>query len=177
MNKIRIAEFSQTKDYFYARGSAASVYYEDLGLQKFDRHFLFVAPDYFVIWDELEASQPREYKFLLNADLEIKLPNQETAELINQTVGLRAIRIAPKTAKSMVAPQMLLARGRPGSIEDGKIEQRGVQLQTATEKTAKLDFIHFLQPFVTADKTAAPQISQTSNGLKIVWANGGEDLI
>ena len=177
LNQIKIAEFSQTKDYFYARGVAASVYYQDLGLQKFDRHFLFVAPDYFVVWDELAASQPREFKFLLNADLEIKLPNQETAELINKNAGLRVIRVAPSAAKSTVAPQLLLARGRPGSIEDGESEQRGVQLQTVAEKTTKLDFIHFLQPFSVANKIVAPQISQTADGLKIIWANGGEDLI
>ncbi len=43
LDKIRIAEISGTNDYFYIRGEAASAYYDDLKLKKFDRNFLYVA--------------------------------------------------------------------------------------------------------------------------------------
>ena len=74
LDKIRIADVSLTKDYFYMRGEAASAYYDDLKLKKFDRHFLYVNEgNYFIVWDELEADKPAEFTFLLNADREIKL--------------------------------------------------------------------------------------------------------
>lgn len=177
LDKIRIAEISGSKDYFYARGEAANGYYADLGLKKFDRHFLYVAPNYFVVWDELETEKTADFTFLLNADREIKL-NGKVADLINETATLRVVRIAPAEAKSSVVPQMIQARGLPGSVDKGDSEQRGVQLQTvSSEKQKKFEFLHFLQLVSTGDKTPAPKIERTANGLKIIWANGNEDSI
>ena len=177
LDKIRIAETVGNKDYFYARGEAASGYYTDLGLKKFDRHFLYIAPDYFVVWDELETEKPSEFSFLLNADREIKL-NGSTADLINETAALRVIRVAPNAANSKVLPQTIQARGLPGSVDRGDAEQRGVQLQTVSiNRETKFEFLHFLQPILTSDKTPAPKVEKTANGLKITWANGDEDSL
>jgi hypothetical protein len=177
LDKIRIAETFGNKDYFYARGEAASGYYEDLGLKKFNRHFLYVAPDYFVVWDELETEKPSEFSFLLNADREISLSGN-TADLTNEPAALRVIRVTPNAAKSTVVPQMIQARGLPGSVDKGNAEQRGVQLQTVSiNKENKFEFLHVLQPILISDKKSAPKIERTTNGLKIVWANGDEDSI
>lgn len=176
LDKIRIAEVVGNKEYFYVRGEAASGYYGDLGLKKFDRHFLYVS-DYFIVWDELETEKPSDFTFMLNADREIKL-NGNTADLINQDVTLRVVRVTPNVANSKVVPQLIQARGLPGSVDKGDSEQRGVQLQTTfAEKQTKFEFLHFLQPILTADKTSAPKIEQTEKGLKITWANGDSDEI
>lgn len=177
LDKIQIAEVWATRDYFYVRGEAASGYYTDLGLKKFDRHFLYVAPDYFIVWDELETEKPSEFSFLINTDREIKL-NGGSADLINQDAGLRVVRIAPNDAVSKVVPQMIQARGLPGSVDKGIAEQRGLQLQitTATKQT-KLDFLHFLQPFSVSQKSDTPKVSRVDNNLIIVWTNGDEDFI
>ncbi len=179
LDKIRIAEVWGNSDYFYARGEAASGYYADLGVKKFDRHFLYVAPDYFVVWDELETEKPREFSFLLNADGEIKLDG-DIAKLINQDSVLRVVRVLPETAKSEVVPQMILARGLPGSVEKGESEQRGVQLITKTkEKSNAAEFLHFLQPNLISDKTPVPKISalKDAKGLEINWANGTREFV
>ncbi len=66
LDKIRIADIFLAKDYFYMRGEAASAYYDDLKLKKFDRHFLYVnAGNYFIVWDELETDKPSEFTFLV----------------------------------------------------------------------------------------------------------------
>lgn len=178
LDKIRIADISAAKDYFYIHGEAASGYYDDLKLKRFDRHFLYVYDgNYFVVWDELEADKPAEFTFLLNADKEIKLDGNQ-ANLINGNAALRVVRIAPNQANSKVAAQMVQARGLPGSVSEGDTEQRGVQLRTTSaEKVKKFEFLHFLQPIPANDKTPAPKFEKTANGLKIMWANGVEDLI
>ncbi len=178
LDKIRIAEVSLTKDYFYIRGEAASAYYDDLKLKKFDRHFLYVnAGNYFLVWDELETEKPSEFTFLLNADKEIELNGNE-ANLTNENAALRVIRISPEQANSKVVPQMVQARGLPGSVSQGEAEQRGVQLQTVSaEKQKKFEFLHFLQPVLANEKTSAPKFERTASGLKIIWANGSEDVI
>jgi hypothetical protein len=176
LDKIRIAEVLGNKDYFYVRGEAASGYYGDLGLKRFDRHFLSI-PGYFVVWDELESEKPADFTFLLNGDRTIEL-NGRAAHLVNEHATLRVIRIVPNEADSKVVPQMIQARGLPGSVDKGGSEQRGVQLQTiSARKETKFEFLHFLQPVLTEDKTPAPKIEATTNGLKIQWANGDEDAI
>lgn len=177
LDKVRIAETFGNERFFYARGEAASGYYEDLGVQKFDRHFLYIAPSYFIVWDELETEKASEFSFLLNADKEINI-NGNQADLVNEDAALRVIRVAPIEANSSFVPQMIQARGLPGSVSKGDSEQRGVQLQTvSTEKQTKFEFLHFLQPIKVSEKTPAPKLEKTTKGLKVVWANGDEDLI
>jgi hypothetical protein len=160
------------------RGEAASGYYDDLKLKKFDRHFLYVnSGNYFIVWDELESDKSSEFTFLLNADKEITLNGNE-ANLVNDDAALRVIRISPDKADSKVVPQMTQARGLPGSVSEGESEQRGVQLQTTSaDKDKKFEFLHFLQPIMVNDKTPAPKFEKTASGLKVIWANGNIDLI
>ena len=178
LNNIRIVSVSLTKEYFYIHGEASSGYYDDLKLKKFDRHFLYVYDgNYFVVWDELEADKPSEFTFMLNADREIKLDGNQ-ANLINENVALRVIRIAPNEADSKVVEQIVQARGLPGSVSEGDAEQRGVQLQTTSAEKAKtFKFLHFLQPIPANTTTPAPKFEKTANGLKIMWSNGVVDLI
>lgn len=180
LDKIRIADVWAAPDYFYARGEAASGYYEDLNLRKFDRHFLYIAPEYFVVWDELETEKPSDFTFLLNADREISLNGAE-ADLINQDAALRVARVLPAQANSEVVPQMVQARGLPGSVDKGIAEQRGVQLKTTSaEKQKVFDFIHFLQPFLTASRENLPQVSALAGAekaLKINWNNGDTEFV
>lgn len=177
LDKVRIAETFGNEQFFYARGEAASGYYEDLGLKKFDRHFLYVASGYFIVWDELETEKPSEFTFLLNADKEINLSGNQ-ADLVNENSALRVIRVAPNEAKSSVVQQNIQARGLPGSVSKGDSEQRGVQLRTISAgKQTKFEFLHFLQPILVNDKTTAPKLEKTTQGLKITWANGDEDFI
>ena len=180
LDKIRIADHWGNAGYFYARGEAASGYYPDLGLKKFERNFLYVAPDYFVVWDELETEKPAKFTFLLNADRKIKL-NGNSADLINENAALRVTRLEPADAKSDVVRQMIQARGLPGSVDKGDTEQRGVQLQTTTvTPTEKLEFVHFLKPYPTAETNTLPKVSladEDSNQINIQWPNGARDLI
>lgn len=180
LDRLRIAETFGNADYFYARGEAASGYYADLGVKKFDRHFLYAAPDYFVVWDEIETEKPADFTFLLNADREIKLNGNE-AELINTDTALRVVRIAPNDAKTTVVPQMIQARGLPGSVAKGDTEQRGVQLQTVSaQKATSFEFLHFLQPFLLTEAKNLPAISALADGaqgLQIKWLNGDRELV
>ncbi len=180
LDQIRIAEIWGTNDYFYVRGEAASAYYDELGLKKFNRNFLYVAPDYFIVWDQLETGKPADFSFLLNADRDIKINGNE-ADLINENAALRVVRIAPNEADSKVVPQMIQARGLPGSVDKGDTEQRGVQLQTVSaQKQTNFEFLHFLQPFAIAEQAGLPKVSaraDNAKGLRIDWQNGATEYV
>ncbi len=179
LDKIRIAEVWATPDYFFARGEAAEAYYSDLNVKKFDRNFLYVAPDYFVVWDEISTNEPRGFSWHLNADSEIKNNTQNVFELINKGASLRVTNLLPVNAKSEIVPQMIMARGRPGSVEKGKEEQRGVQLVTrSVDKAKEFEFLHFLQPVISS--SSIPQVSllnEKARGLQIIWASGDREFV
>jgi len=50
--------------YDYVKGSAAGAYI-DRKLNKFDRHIVYVKPDYFVIYDDLQADAPRQFDWAM----------------------------------------------------------------------------------------------------------------
>ncbi|WP_157213474.1 heparinase II/III domain-containing protein [Paenibacillus senegalensis] len=53
-----------SETYDYVTGSAADAYGSP-NLTKFDRHIVFIKPDYYVIFDDLEADTPRQFDWIL----------------------------------------------------------------------------------------------------------------
>lgn len=177
LDQIRLAEVDAAPDHFYARGEAFSGYYSDLGVRKFDRHFMFLPPGYFVVWDELETDNLSTFTFLLNADREIKL-GDSFADLINSETTLRVFHVAPEKAKPEVADQMVQARGLPGSVDKGDLEKRGMQLrETAEGKYKSVEFIHVLFPFKTSEPGSVPVVSLAGRELKIKFPNGDSSTV
>ncbi len=178
LDRIRISDRMLAPDHFYVRGEAAAAYFPELGLERFTRHFLFVAPDYFLIWDELEAKEAREFSWLLNADRKIEQLAPTRFLLVNEPAALLVERLAPASALVKIEPQAVIGQGKPGSVDQGEPDVRGVQLIERTEeKVRRTEFLHFLQPTLTAD-TARPRVTALggttggARGVRIEWSNG-----
>src|SRR5205085_784729 len=152
----------------------------------FTRHFLYVAPDYFLVWDELSAIEPRQFSWLLNAERAINeraagdylLPNGEAALIVE--------RIMPANVSARVEPQMVTTQGRPGEVEKGEQEQRGFQLIERTEGEMKsAEFMHFIRAansvlVGTAAHSGVPQIEALkgdARGVQINWGHGDTEWI
>ncbi|MGB4987996.1 MAG: DUF4962 domain-containing protein [Pyrinomonadaceae bacterium] len=179
LDRIRIAEYSAGTDYFYARGEAAAGYYADLKLKKFDRHFLYVPPGYFVVWDELRADDPSIFTFLLNADRAIKMSDART-DLVNGDSSLRVFSVLPIGTKVEAVPQEVQARGLPGSVDKGDRETRGMQLRVASDgRSGSIDFVHVLFPYKTADSAAPPMVTrgESRKEFSVTFPNGRLDSI
>lgn len=177
LDRLRLAEVDSAAGYFYARGEASAGYYTDLGIQKFDRHFLYVQPGYFVIWDELATEKPSTFTFLLNADREITRDDL-TANLINGNAGMQVVRVAPDAASVEIVDQTVQARGLPGSVDKGDAETRGRQLRVTSEgKHAAFDFLHVLTPYATGNAASLPKINKIEKGLEVQFADGRKDTI
>ncbi|HQU93460.1 MAG TPA: DUF4962 domain-containing protein [Pyrinomonadaceae bacterium] len=177
LDKIRLAEGDAGSGYLYARGEAASGYYADLGIQKFDRHFIYVEPGYFVIWDELQTAKPSTFTFLLNADREI-VGKDSKFELINGDARLLVERLDPVAASTEIVDQKVQARGLPGSVDKGDSEIRGRQLRVTT-KTEAMDggFLHVLIPTKAGVVSPVASVSGIDGGLLVTLANGRTDTI
>lgn len=181
LNKLRLADLWSTPEFFYARGLAAPAYFSDLNLERFDRHFLYIAPDYFVIWDELAANVPRVYTWLLNAEGNIVTQTSSSFELPNGEAALFAQRLLPNAATDKVEPLMVTTQGRPGEVEKGEQEQRGVQLvESSAEASRQGEFLHFMLPTGNSLKGERPRVSAlqgTARGLRIQWPNGELEIV
>lgn len=181
LNKLHLADLWSTPEFFYARGLAAPAYFSDLNMERSDRHLLFVAPEYFIVWDELAANGPHVYTWLINADENIATPTSNSFVLQNGGAALFVQRLLPNAATVKVEPLIVTTQGRPGEVEKGEQEQRGVQLvESNVEPKGQEEFLHFLLPFVNAVNAKPPRVSGlqgTARGLRIEWPNGDKETV
>jgi uncharacterized protein DUF4962/heparinase II/III-like protein len=180
LNKLHLTELWSTPEFFYARGLAAPAYFSDLNLERFDRHFLYIASDYFVVWDELAAQVPHVYTWLLNAEEKVlsQMSNKFVA-LPNGDATLLVDRLLPTAATTKVEPLIVTTQGRPGEVEKGEQEQRGFQLiESNSEPVRQTEFLYFMQPVSKSDER--PHVSAlpgTTRGLRIQWPNGDNEIV
>ena len=183
LDQIRISERVLAPDHFYARGEAAAAYFPELSLERFTRHFLFVAPDYFVVWDELETKEARQFSWLLNADRKIEQLGSSGFLLVNEPAALLVERLVPARAEVKIEPQMVIGQGKPGSVEKGDPDVRGLQLIERTEeKVRQAEFLHFLQPTLANDfsrprVTALGGAQERTRGVRIEWSSGNVEWV
>ena len=186
LERVRVEELTATPDYFYARGEAAPAYFADLGLQRFARHFLYVTPDYFLVWDELAAAEPRQFSWLLNAEREVAGPAGGGYVLRNGDAALLVERVAPAAVVARVEPQVVTTQGRPGEVEKGGREQRGFQLVERTEgKARRAEFLHLLRPvvvlpdgsFLGGPAPRAEALAGEARGVRLSWADGDAEIV
>lgn len=183
LDRIEISDRVLAPDHFYVRGEAATAYFPELGLERFTRHFLFAAPDYFLVWDELQTKEPRRFTWLLNADRKIEQLAPSRFLIINEPAALFVERVAPANADVKIEPQMVIGQGKPGSVEKGEPDLRGLQLiARTTEKIRQAEFVHFLQPALAND-SARPSVKALSGsdgrttGVRIEWASGETEWV
>ena len=120
---------------------ATAAYEPELGVKKFIRRFEFIAPNKFVVTDEVETAAPQIITSFLHAD---NLINQLSAnKFIFEPNGtnLSVEVAAPKNFDAKIEKNILTAPGKPGSVDKGEREERGVRLAISTkEKVSKAQF-------------------------------------
>ncbi|MGH9941465.1 MAG: DUF4962 domain-containing protein [Pyrinomonadaceae bacterium] len=166
LNNIRIAEVRLGKDFAYVRGDAAAAYEPELGVTRFDRHFVYSGGG-FVLIDELETARPRTFTNLLHSDSTIapavSMPAAITggvaARRFHFDVGgarLVADLVAPAEVRAVVEPNVVTAPGKPGSVDKGERQERGVRLAVSTTAPATR------ARFVTLLRVEDPSPTQTN---------------
>ncbi|HZS03652.1 MAG TPA: DUF4962 domain-containing protein [Blastocatellia bacterium] len=146
MNQVRITEVKLEKGFAYVRGEAAAAYEPELGLTRFTRHLLFTAPDGFIVWDEVAANQPCVFTRLLHADERIEAMGRNQFAVKAQGVNLLVTSVAPEELKAKLEPNVMTAPGRPGSVDKGEQQSRGMKLSLSNgTPTANTRFVMLLQ--------------------------------
>ena len=142
LNKIRITntKFDNKKAVIVADVTAA--YEPEIGVKKFFRTFEFTAPNTFLIKDEIETEKAQIITSYLHADNAIRQISDRVFEFEPGGTNLSAEIVEPQTIKMKIEKNILTAPGRPGSVDKGEQEERGVRLAISTkEKVSKMMFL------------------------------------
>ncbi len=142
LNKIRISsvEMNAAKVSIVADVSAA--YEKKTAVSSFVRKFEFTAPGSFLITDTVELASPKTITSFLHSDNLITELSAGKFLFEPNGTSLSAEIVSPKAFNSKIEKNILTAPGKPGSVDKGEREERGVRLAVSTKKKAtKAKFI------------------------------------
>lgn len=119
-----------------------SAYEPEVGVKKFTRKFEFTAPGSFTVTDNIETNSPQIITSFLHADNTINQISANTFELEPNKTSLFAEIIVPEIFESKVDANVLTAPGKPGFVDKGGLQERGVKLAISTkEKVSTAEFV------------------------------------
>lgn len=136
MNKIRVTDVKLADGKVTIFSDLKSAYEPEVGVEKFLRKFTFTSPGSFLVEDEIRTSKPRRIVSYLHSDNEIA-KRGETFEFEPGKPSLFVELLEPSGLNGVIEKNILTAPGRPGSVDKGEREERGVRLAISPAATAK----------------------------------------
>ncbi len=131
LDATRITDMSLGASMVRIVGEAASSYDPKAGLKRFARTFTFEPPNRFAVSDVVETASPRTIEWYLHSDTAIAKAG-DRHRLGDRDVSLDVAVQAPAASTQTTGPTYVQAPGEPGSIEQGKKDQRGFELVVRT---------------------------------------------
>lgn len=136
LDKIRIKQVKLGKGFAQVVGDAAAAYEPELGVKRFERHFVLINSNTFEIRDYLETIQPHVFTSLLHSDETIQQTGKTRFVIQTKGVNLGINLRQPENAITKIEPNFLIGAGQPGSVDKGERHQRGERLAIATSAPA-----------------------------------------
>ena len=142
LNKIRILEAKLNSEKVSISADIAPAYEPEVGVKKFVRRFEFAAPNRFTVIDEVETVEPKIITSYLHADNLIEKSSNDSFLFEPPKTNLLVKMMMPLPVETKIEKNILTAPGRPGSVDKGEREERGVRLVISTkEKVTKAKLI------------------------------------
>jgi hypothetical protein len=127
MNQIRVRNVNVGDGKVTIDSDLRSAYEPEVGVEKFNRRFTFTAPGTFLVEDEIKTSKPRKIVSYLHSDNAI-VKAGSGFEFEPGRPSLLVELIEPSGLDTIIEKNILTAPGRPGSVDKGEREERGVRL-------------------------------------------------
>ncbi|HUG53337.1 MAG TPA: DUF4962 domain-containing protein [Vicinamibacteria bacterium] len=138
---IRIEEASLSPSSVRIVAEIAAAYPPPAALSGFRREFTFDAPGRFRVRDRIGTAEDRRLEWFLHADRPFQVEGRSFRDASSATV-LQGRVTLPWPARLRTGPTVLTAPGQPGSIEQGREDQRGYELviePPTASRTAEFD--------------------------------------
>jgi len=138
LNEAHISKAEFSAKGFVLVGEGAAAYSPSLGLTQFTRRIELRPSSGISIHDTIAASGDHSYTEALHSDASIHQTGEKLFVLksLGDTASLTATVLAPKDATTLIEPNIVMGPGIPGSVDKGKLEQRGERLLVKTAKPA-----------------------------------------
>jgi hypothetical protein len=141
LNKIRVSDVKMSSKNVSLTADLTAAYELEVGVKRFIRRFEFTAPNKFIVTDEVETDSPKTITSYLHADNVINQLSTDRFIFEPGGTNLLAEIIEPKLFEAKIEKNILTAPGRPGSVDKGEREERGVRLAISTkEKVSRAKF-------------------------------------
>lgn len=136
LNKIRLQDVKMSDKGVSLIADLAGAYDPSVGVLNFTRRFEFKAPGEFLIDDSIKTDRPQLITSFLHSDSAIR-EQSGGFEFESGKPSLFVEILEPKLFDSVIGPNFLTAPGRPGSVDKGEREQRGVRVAISTKQPQK----------------------------------------
>lgn len=142
MNKIRLVSVKLDEKSANIVADLAPAYEPELGVKKFTRSFVFAAPGSFTVSDSIETDKPQTITAYLHSDQTIQKVADRSFVFEPGGTQLKVDIVKPESLDTRSEVNILTAPGKPGSVDKGEREERGVRLAVSTkQKVNKLDLV------------------------------------
>ncbi len=137
LDKIRISKVKMDARKVSVTADVAAAYEPEVGVKKFIRIFEFSAPNTFIVTDNVETDSPKTITAFLHSDNSINQLSPNSFVFEPNGTNLLTQIISPKMFNAQIEKNILTAPGKPGSVDKGEREERGVKLSISTKTKVK----------------------------------------
>lgn len=132
LTNVRIRDVQLDKGLMYVEGDAAAAYPAALTLTRYTRHLLLSSPKQITVWDDIQSDAPHTFTEMLHSDTTFTKIKERRYDLSSGAATLSVSLTLPKNATVEIAPNIVTAPGRPGSVDKGDQQRRGERLAGST---------------------------------------------
>jgi hypothetical protein len=136
LGRVRIEEAFLQPSSVRIVAEMAAAYPPAAGLSTFRREFSFEGPGRFRVRDRLATAEDRRIEWFLHADRPFEIDGLGFRDA-SAAAAFRGRVTLPEAARLRTGPTILTAPGQPGSIEQGRQDQRGFELVIEPPTTAR----------------------------------------
>jgi hypothetical protein len=143
LNRIHLVKVDMSREGFTFVGEGAPAYDSTLGLRRYLRTLQFHAGR-LEVSDDISASRPVSFTELVHSDTTIAQTAPDQFVITSTPATLNIKLIAPTDITTRIEPNVVMGPGRPGSVDKGTPEQRGMRLAATTRTagdSAKFDWL------------------------------------
>ena len=130
LDRVRIEDAAFGGSSVRVVAEMAAAYPPAAGLTTFRRELTYTSPGTFRVRDQVETAAEQSLEWFLHADRPFEIDGS-SFRLSTGSALVRGRAARPEGARLRAGPTFLMAPGQPGSIEQGRQDQRGFELVIA----------------------------------------------
>lgn len=175
--KGAITAFLHGEGYDYTEGEAGAAYGDKL--KRFRRHIVHVRPGVFVIFDDLTATKPATFQWLLHAHEKIAVDESQQLLTIRREPAAMEVRLL--LPAGLAFSQTDKYEPEPERVKRGDIKNTWHLTATTTAPSATGRFLSVLTPHRTGSDSPVTKTELVQGdgavGVRLRFADGAEDVV